>query len=292
MKSFEYFTPRSLEEAIGLLDKYGKKAKVLAGGTDLIVQMKAGIVCPSYIIDLKYVSELNRLEADRSDNLHIGAAVPLSKIVASELVKEKFTLLHQACSLIGSDQIRNRATLGGNICNAAPSADSAPPLLCLEAKAIVYDSKGSHPIALENFFLGPGKTTLQSGQVLVEIQVPPLLGRFSGCYLRLTTREEMDIALVGVASLLTVTEKSDICRNIKIALGAVSPTPIMVTEVEATLKGKQITTKAIELAAEMAAGCCVPISDMRASAEYRREMVKVLTRRTLISAGAALDVKV
>lgn len=291
MKSFEYFVPHSLEEAIALLDKYGKEVKVLAGGTDLIVQMKSGGARPSYIIDAKNIPPLNRLELDESNNLHIGAAVPLSRIVALALVKEKFELLYQACSLIGSDQIRNRTTMGGNICNAAPSADSAPPLLCLGAKVIVADSKGKHAIALDKFFLGPGQTNLKPGQILVEIEVPTPPVRSSGSYLRLTTRAEMDIALVSVASLLTLAATGNVCQEVKIALGAVSPTPIIVPQAEDALRGKLITAKEIEQAGELAAGCCVPISDMRASAKYRREMVKVLARRTLAEACVGLGFK-
>jgi len=291
MKSFEYFVPHSLDEAIGLLDKHGKEAKILAGGTDLIVQMKNGSIRPSFVIDVKNIPALNRLELDRNDNLHIGAAVPFSRIVALTRVKEEFGLLHQACSLVGSDQIRNRATMGGNICNAAPSADSAPPLLCLGAKVIAADAKGQYSITMDKFFLGPGQTALKSGQIMVEIEVPAPPDRSSGSYLRLTTREEMDIALVGVASFVTFAATGNVCREVKIAMGAVSPTPIMTLKAEAVLKGKPITAAGIEQAGELAANCCSPISDMRASAEYRREMVKVMTRRTLVQACEVLGIK-
>jgi len=291
MKSFEYLTPRSIEEATDILNKYGNEAKIIAGGTDLIVQMKAGSVCPSYIVDIKYIDALNRLDLDENGSMHIGAAVILSRIVDSGIVKNKFPMLHQACSLIGSDQIRNRATLCGNICNAAPSADSAPPLLCLGARALVADQKGMRTIALEKFFRGPGHTVLKPGQILVGIEVPKMADRSSSHYIRLTTREEMDIAMVGVASFISLTTRDKVCNDIKIALGAVSPTPILVSQMEAAFKGKPITIESIEHAGEMAAGCCIPISDMRASAEYRREMVKVLTRRTLTSICADLGIQ-
>ena len=292
MISFEYYAPRSLEEALSLLDRWRGEAKVLAGGTDLTVQMKDGRIHPNVLIDAKNVPELNRLEWSDSQVIHIGAAVPLSKVVDFPPVVERFGILHQACSLIGSIQIRNRGTVGGNICNAAPSADAAPPLLCLEAQAVVAHSGGTRIVPLESFFQGPGQTALASNELLVEIEVslPPALS--AGCYLRHTPREEMDIAVAGVASFLVLTPEGDWCQGARIALGAVAPTPIRVPQVEAFLVGKTLSEGIIAEAAEQAAAAASPISDLRASAEYRRELVKVLTRRTIQKAREALGSKV
>jgi CO/xanthine dehydrogenase FAD-binding subunit len=287
MIRFEYYAPHSLEEALSLLDNWREKAKVLAGGTDLIVQMKNGHAHPAVIVDAKKIPELNRLEWDDGKSLYIGAAVPLSKIITFPPVMEKFGILYQACSIIGSMQLRNRGTVGGNICNAAPSADSAPPLLCLGAKAIVARLGGNRIVPLDSFFRGPGQTSLDHNELLLglEIPAPPTLS--SGFYLRHTPRQDMDIAVVGVASFLVVSKQNNLCQEARIALGAVASTPIRVPQAEAILTGKVLAEEAIEEAAERAAETARPISDTRGSAEYRKEIVKVLTRRTLKKAWDA-----
>jgi CO/xanthine dehydrogenase FAD-binding subunit len=289
MKGFEYYAPHSLEEALSLLDNWKEKAKVLAGGTDLIVQMKNRYARPTVIIDVKKILELNRLEWNEGGTLHIGAAVPLSKIITFPLVMQKFSILYQACSIIGSMQLRNRGTVGGNICNAAPSADSAPPLLCLGAKAIVARLGGCRIVPLDSFFHGPGQTALASNELLVGIEVPAPPTHSSGCYLRHTPRQDMDIAVVGVASLLVFTSQENRCQEARIVLGAVAPTPIRVPQAESILAGRVLTEEAIEEAAEKAAEAAHPISDMRGSGEYRKELVKVLTRRTLKKAWGTLS---
>ncbi|HXZ95079.1 MAG TPA: xanthine dehydrogenase family protein subunit M [Dehalococcoidia bacterium] len=281
MRGFEYYAPHSLEEAFSLLDNRREKAKVLAGGTDLIVQMKNGNARPAVIVDAKKIPELNRLEWIEDGTLHIGAAVPLSKIITCPPVMEKFGILYQACSIIGSMQLRNRGTVGGNICNAAPSADSAPPLLCLGAKAIVARLGGYRIVPLDSFFHGPGQTALAPNELLVGIEIPAPPTRSSGCYLRHTPRQDMDIAVVGVASFLVISKQNNLCQEARIALGAVAPTPIRVPQAESILAGRVLTEEAIEEAAERAVEAARPISDVRGSAEYRKEIVKVLTRRTL-----------
>jgi CO/xanthine dehydrogenase FAD-binding subunit len=286
MIDFEYFAPTSLEAALSLLEGHKKGMKVLAGGTDLIVQMKDGRARPAVIIDAKNIPELNRLGWDGDKVFHIGAAVPLSKIIAFPTVRERLGILHQACSLIGSEQIRNRATLGGNICNAAPSADTAPPLLCLGARAIVARPGGKRTVPLEGFFRGPGQTVLGSNEILVEVEIPVPPSPSAGCYLRHTPREEMDIAVAGVASFLVASGRQ--CREARVALGAVAPTPVMVPQVAALLAGKTPSDKSIEAAAEMAAVAASPVSDVRGSADYRREIVRVLVRRALQTAWDAL----
>ncbi|MFC2043938.1 FAD binding domain-containing protein [Chloroflexota bacterium] len=287
MRNFEYYTPRSLTEALSTLDTLKEKAKVLAGGTDLLVQMKAGYVRPAVIVNMKNIPELNRLEYDKDGTLHIGAAVPLSKIIAFPPVIQKFGIFHQACSLIGSIQIKNRATAGGNICNAAPSADTPPPLLCLGTKAILAKAEGTRTVPLEGFFRGPGQTILAFNEVLVELEIPTPSSLSAGCYLRHTPREEMDIAVVGVASFIVLAPHGNRCQEARIALGAAAPTPIRVTRAEAILVGRTLSESAIEQAAEQSAEDAHPISDVRASAEYRRELVRVLTRQTLKKAWQA-----
>jgi CO/xanthine dehydrogenase FAD-binding subunit len=288
MIDFEYFAPTSLEAALSLLESHKKGMKVLAGGTDLIVQMKDGRARPAVVVDAKNIPELNRLGWNGDKVFHIGAAVPLSKIIAFPTVRERFGILHQACSLIGSEQIRNRATLGGNICNAAPSADTAPPLLCLGAKAVVAGPGGKRTVPLEGFFRGPGQTVLDSNEILVEVEIPAPLSPSAGCYLRHTPREEMDIAVVGVASFLVASGQGQ-CREARVALGAVAPTPVIVPQAGALLAGKTLSDKLIEAAAEMAAAAASPVCDVRGSAEYRREIIRVLARRALQKAWEALS---
>jgi carbon-monoxide dehydrogenase medium subunit len=289
---FEYRVPDSLPEVLKILERETFAGKVLAGGTDLVLQMKQGLVRPSFVVDVKQVPELNKLEWSEPGGLAIGAAVPLSQLLAFTELPKEFGVLLEACSLIGSMQIRNRGTIGGNLCNAAPSADSAPPLLCLGAKVVLASSKATRTIPLDDFFLAPGKTALTADELLVEIKVPTPPARSAGCYMRHTTREEMDIAVVGVASFLTLSPQKGRLKKARIALGAVAPTPIRAHTAEAALVGKAVTKEMIEEAAENAAGEASPISDLRGSREYRREMVRVLVRRTLLSACERLGIEV
>jgi CO/xanthine dehydrogenase FAD-binding subunit len=282
MKTFDYFAPQSLVEALNLLDIYGEKSKILAGGTDLIVRMKNKRDNPAVIIDIKQVPELNRLEMTSNQTLYIGAAVPLSRVINFSRVQPGFRLLYEACSMIGSLQLRNRATLGGNLCNAAPSADSAPALICLNAKIHIAQKIRTRTIPLENFFRAPGETTLSHQELVLGIEVPLPPNHSSGCYLRHTPRQDMDIAVTGVAALLLFDVSYNQCNEARIALGAVAPTPIRVSPSEAILNGKPITEALINETANKAAEVARPISDVRGSAGYRKEMVRALTRRALL----------
>ncbi len=289
---FKYQTPGSLPEVLKILETSTLTRKVLAGGTDLILQMKQGIVRPSLVVDVKQVPELNRLEWNTRMGLRIGAAVPLTRLLAFTELPKDFSILLQACSLIGSRQIKNRGTVGGNICNAAPSADSAPPLLCLGARVVLVSPKATRTLPLEDFFLGPGKTALADDELLVEIEVPTPLEHSAGCYLRHTAREEMDIAVAGVASFLTLSPKNGRLQSARIALGAVAPTPVRAPRAEGILAGQAVTPELIQETADQAAAEADPISDLRGSSEYRRELVRVLTRRTIRIACEELGIEV
>ena len=282
MRDFDYYAPRCLEEALSSLDSR-QGAKILAGGTDLIVQMKEGRVRPQVLIDVKGVAELNRLTFAEDGTLFIGAAVPLNRIVSYPPVRSIFPMLFEACSLVGSMQLRNRATMGGNICNGAPSADTAPSLLTLSARAIVAGPGGSRPVAMGEFFVGPGKTVLGEKEILVGIEVPSPEAACGGSYLRHIPRQEMDIAIAGVASLLLF-DREDVCREARIALGAVAPTPMRSVRAESVLSKRPLTEETIEEAAREASEEARPISDVRGSAAYRREIVRVLTKRTIRTA--------
>lgn len=290
MKKFEYHAPETLEDVLSLLGQHKGEVGVLAGGTDLIVQMKEGQFSQPFIVDVKKIPELNRLEWKEGEGIHIGAAVSLSKLAAFPPLVEKFGIFAQACSIIGSVQIRNRATMGGNICNAAPSADTPPPLLCLGARAVLASHDDTRTIPLEDFFLGPGQTALNLDELLVEVVIPTPPLPSSGCYLRHTPRAEMDIAVVGVGTFLVLSPKGNQFKDARIALGAVAPTPVRAPKAEAVLIEKQPTKEMIEEAVDMVVEVIKPISDMRGSAEYRTHLAKVLTRRTLIKTYEGLGI--
>jgi len=292
ISGFEYQAPNSLDEVLEILDTETRPIKLMAGGTDLILQMKQQLVHPSLVVDIKQIPELNRLDWNEQEGLHIGASVPLRDFLAYTGLPRGFDLLHQACSLIGSTQIRNRGTMGGNISNAAPSADSAPPLLCLDAELEVASRKSRRTIKMEDFFKGPGETALAQNELLVEIEVPTPTAQSAGCYLRHTTRDEMDIAIVGVASFLKLSGQGGQLQSARIALGAVAPTPVRAYDAEDILHGETLTGETIEKAAEQASETADPVSDVRGSADYRREIVKVLVRRTLMKACQELRIKV
>lgn len=292
MKKFEYKAPATLKDALELMDRHQGGLSVLAGGTDLIVRMKNGQFHPLVVMDVKKIPELNRLEWEEGEGIHIGAAVPLSKLAVFPTLVEKFGIFSQACAMIGSVQIRNRATMGGNVCNAAPSADTPPPLLCLGAKAVVANPRNTRTIPLEEFFSGPGETALRPDELLVEIVIPTPPLPSSGCYLRHTPRAEMDIAVVGVGAFLVSSRPGDSVQEARIALGAVAPTPVRAPQAEAVLKGKHPTKALIEEAAGKAVEAIKPISDLRGSVDYRTHLAKVLTRRALTRACEGLDIKI
>lgn len=286
MHDFDYRAPGSLDEALTLLAEAGPEARVLAGGTDLLVQMKEGRRRPRLLIDVKGIPELMGVTKDGSGALHLGAAASLASVLALPALTTDFPILAEACSLIGAVQIQNRASLGGNLCNAAPSADSAPALICLGARCVVASRNGRREIPLASFFVGPGQTVLAPDELLVEIVVPPTPSHSGGCYLRHTPRAEMDIAVAGVASFVILAPGDGVCQEARIVLGAVGPTPIRAREAEASLAGRALNEATIEEAAQQAAQAARPISDVRGSAEYRRHLVAVLTRRTLRQAAA------
>ncbi len=285
MKDFEYYAPDSLNHALSLMERHSGSAMVLAGGTDLIVQMKRGRAHPDVLVDVKKIPDLARLEWDEEGGLFLGAAVPLARIAVFAPLASRYGFLRDACSSIGSLQLRSRGTMGGNICNGAPSADSAPPLLCLAARAVVARLGATRVLPLADFFAGPGKTTLAPDELLVGLEIPPPPLHSSGSYLRHIPRQEMDIAAAGVAAFLVLSPENGLCRDARIALAAVAPTPIRVPEAEAILLGTSLTADVIERAAACAAAAAHPISDMRGSAEYRRELVRVLTKRAIATAS-------
>ena len=282
MRPFDYLAPKSLPEALQIMASR-PKALPLAGGTDLLVQMKEGGRLVESLVSLKRIPEVHQLM--QNGNLILGAAVTAGQIAASGRIRADYTALAHGAGLIGSVQIRNMATVGGNLCNAAPSADTAPPLLVLDAQVVIASTQGERTVPLEEFWLGPGQTVLQPGELLKEVIVPYPLPRSGSFYLRHTPRAWMDIAVVGVAASVTLAADDTIVEA-RLALGAVASTPIRAKAAEALLVGQILTDEMLQAVGTAAAQEAKPIDDLRASAEYRQHLVKVLTQRALHGAVA------
>ncbi len=291
MRQFQYYAPESLGEAIELLRQHGDGGRPLAGGTDLVVQMKENamkVPMPSHVVSLQRIPELQGIEFNEAAGLRIGAAATMAEVAESPVVRERFQAIAEGAAVVGSFQTMNMATVGGNLCNAAPSADVAPPLLAHEAQAVIVGPGGRRSLALDKFFLGPGRTALAAGELLAEVRVatPPV--RCGSAYLRHTPRKQMDIAVVGVAVVISRGHDDRIDRA-RIALGAVAPTPIRSRAAEALLDGQPLSDDLFARAAEAAAAEAQPISDTRGSAEFRRHLVRVMTLRMLHKAAARAD---
>jgi aerobic carbon-monoxide dehydrogenase medium subunit len=284
VRRFELALPNSLAECLPLLAARGGTAKLVAGGTDLLPQLKNGLLRPAWVIDLSGVAELRTLAPDDGRGFRIGAAVTARELELDARVRASYPALAESGAMVGSVQVRNLATVGGNLCNAAPSADMAPPLVALDAEAVIAGPGGRRRVPLGAFFLGVRKTVLAPDELLVELTVPAPGPRSGGCYQRHTPRRELDIAVVGVASQLTLA--NGVCAKARIALAAVAPTPVRATAAEEALVGQPVTPAQIERAATLAVESARPISDQRGSAEFRRHLVRVLTRRTLTTALA------
>jgi len=283
VRRFELALPENLDDCLRLLAHGDPETKLLAGGTDLLPQMKNSVVMPKRVIDLSGVARVKILECD-AKGLRIGAAVPARQLEQDPRVRDGYAAVAESAALLGSVQVRNLATVGGNICNAAPSADMAPPLVALEAQAVIAGPKGERRVPLSDFFTGVRKTVVGPDELLVEIFVPAPGPHSGGCYIRHTPRRELDIAVVGVASQVTIAD--GVCAKTRISLAAVAPTPVRATTAEAALEGKPLTPELIERAADLAAQAAKPISDQRGSADFRRHLVRILTRRTLTTALA------
>jgi len=277
LPKFEYVEAKTVAEACSLLTKYGGKAKVIAGGTDLLVSMRNRKVTPQYIVNIRTIPNLDYIRYTDVEGLRIGALTTLDSIEGSPIIRERFSIVAHAACQIGQPQIRNWATIGGNLCNATPSADMAPPLIGLGARAKIEDINGERVLPLEEFFVGPGISALRTGEILTEIQIPTPALYTRGVYLKIPARTMIDIAVVGVAVVLTLDSEYANIMDAKIVLGAVAPTPMRARKTEEVIRGKVIEEGLIEKAAQTAAREARPISDVRGSANYRKELVRVLT---------------
>ncbi len=277
---FEYAQPSSLDEALSLFAQYQKEARALAGGTDLIPQVKGReTAAPRIVVDLKKITGLDGISYDAGKGLTIGALATITSVERSPVIREHYPMLADALTTMASPQVRNRATITGNICSAVPSADSAPTLLAMEAVVKAVSKKGERLIPVTQFFTAPRQTVLAPDELVTEIRIPAPPLKSCGVYLKLSPRKSMDLAVVGVAAF--VVRDGEKCKDVRIALGAVAPTPIREPRAESALRGKNLTDAAIEEAAGAASSECRPIDDHRGAREYRCDMVYVLTRRAL-----------
>jgi CO/xanthine dehydrogenase FAD-binding subunit len=280
---FEYHAPVSLPEALELLSQWGEKAKVFAGGTDLLVSMKKREVTPEHLINLKGISELKGI-SDEKEGLKIGPLVTLDEIERSKVIKEKYSILWEAVSVMASPQVRTLGTIGGNLSSAVPSADTAPPLIALGASVSLKGIHGERRVRVEDFFKGPGESVLKPDEILIQILIPKPSQRSSGTYLKMMRRNALDLALVGVAVLLRLDLNKEVCKEARIVLGAVAPTPIRALKAEEILIGKEVSEALAKEAGRMASEEARPISDVRASMEYRQTIISILTKRALMKA--------
>ncbi len=281
-----YFRASTLEEALELLNKL-ESVKVLAGGSDLLIDLKIRRYEVKNVVDISGIKELNYIE-DRGEHVAIGAATKLQDIVESPIIATKAPVLAEAVNEMASWQIRNVATIGGNLCNASPAADTAPPLLVLNAKLRLVSLEGEREVPITGFFLGPRKTVLRKGELLKEIVVPYERGA-GASFIKLGRRNAFTLSVVAVATLVKV--RNGIFDDVRVALNSVAPKPVRAVSVEKFLKSREVSMSAIEEGAKRVLQDISPISDVRASADYRREMSAVLTKESLLRSLERAGVK-
>ncbi|MBI3962569.1 MAG: xanthine dehydrogenase family protein subunit M [Deinococcus sp.] len=281
MKAFEYRAPRSLSEAVALLAEKGEKARPLAGGTDLIVQLRGGRLDLDFVVDIKWIPELNQLSYDPASGLTIGAAVPCYRIYEDPVIRRVYPGLVDAASIIGGIGIQGRATWGGNLCNSSPSGDTIPALMVLGATCTIAGPNGTRTVPVEQFCTAPGRNVLRRGEMLVSFHIPVPLPHSGAYYLRFIPRNEMDIAVVGAGASVVLSNDLSTITAARIALGAVAPTPLLAESAGNALIGKRISDETIAEAARLAQQAARPITDMRGTIAQRRHLVGVLTKRAL-----------
>ncbi|MEW5724543.1 MAG: xanthine dehydrogenase family protein subunit M [Thermodesulfobacteriota bacterium] len=282
---FDFHAPTTLDEACQILARYRDKAKVLAGGTDLLVNMKNKLLAPDHVVTLDRLAELEGLDTGR-DEVFIGARTTAAALAGSRALRNGLGVLAAGAAVLGSPLIRNRATIGGNVVNARPASDLGPPLLALGARAVLVSAAGGREAPLEDFWLGPGKTVIRPDEILTRLAVPRPGPGTGGGYEKLSLRRTLEIALVNVAAVITLSPRGDRIKSARVVLAAVAPTVVRSPGAEKALIGKVPGPKSFAAAAQAAALDAKPIDDHRSSAEYRRLMVEVLTRRALEKALA------
>jgi xanthine dehydrogenase FAD-binding subunit len=284
LKDFEYYAPATLAEATALLGRHNGTAKVLAGGTDILVQLREGLRQAEVVVDVKRIPELTELAFSPQTGLRLGASVPCYRLYDHPEIKRAYSALTDSAHIIGGWQIQSRASIGGNLCNSSPAGDSIPSLLALDATAIVVGPQGTREIPTREFCTAPGRNVLQAGELLATIAIPASAARSGSAYERFIPRNEMDIAVVGAASWVRLSAAGDRIDDARIAVGAVAPTARYAEEASRSLIGQAPTEQVFLRAGELARQVASPITDMRGTTEYRVHLVGVLVKRTLAKA--------
>jgi len=282
MNSLRYEAPSSLGDAIALLSRVSGTSRILAGGTDIIVQMETDLIEPDLVVDIKKIPELRGIAVENGA-FRVGAAVTGMELTDHEAFCKAWPGVVDGVKLIGSMQIKGRATMGGNLCNASPAADSVPALIAAGAIARIAGPNGTRDVPVENIPIGPGKTSLDKGEIIVSFLFPSRPAHSGDAYLRMTPRTEMDIAVVGVGVNIML-DADGICTAARVSLGAVAPTPLLVAEAGAALMGSRLDAPALDKLAQAAAAACRPIDDKRGTKEYRVKVAAVLAKRTALLA--------
>ncbi|MBW2029737.1 MAG: xanthine dehydrogenase family protein subunit M [Deltaproteobacteria bacterium] len=281
---FEYFEPSSVREALEVLRAHRGQCSLIAGGTDLLVSMKKRERVPAHLVNLKGIDELKGIHYDDNKGLRIGSLATLVEIADERVVEEACPMLKDAAEVMAAPQIRSLGTIGGNLCSASPSADTAPPLIASGASVRIIGPQGERELPVEEFFRGPGESVLEDTEILSHIFIPAPPGNSGTAYLKLMRRGAMDLAIVGVAVYLERGGETDLCKRACIALGAVAPTPMRALRAEEVLRDKKIDKALTREAGRIASEESRPIDDVRASEAYRRSMVEVLTQRAIMKA--------
>ena len=277
MRNFEYVKVQSLKEAVELLAQHGEKAHILAGGTDVLVKLKQKQIAPEILIDIKGIPGLKGIEYRGGEGMKIGPLTTIREIETSPVVREHFPVLAEAAHVLGSVQVRHRATIGGNLCNALPSADTGPYLIGMGAKVRVAGSTGERSLLVEDLFAGSGQNSLKSGEMVAAIEIPAWPRHTGGAYIKHAIKNAVDVAIVSVAAVVVTDPLKKVFEEVRIVLGAVGPTPIRTKKAEDYLRGKAIEQEIMRNAGELASEEARP----RTSVEYKTEMVRVLTGRAL-----------
>jgi CO/xanthine dehydrogenase FAD-binding subunit len=284
LQAFSYVKAGTEAEVVSLLSSDGEGVRILSGGTDLIVQLREGRRQARLLVDVKGVPGANELTCDSTAGLRLGAAVPCHRICGDATVTQLYPGLMDAIALIGGTAIQGRASVGGNLCNASPAADSIPALIVHHAVCVIAGPNGQLEVPVESFCTAPGRTVLRHGEFLLRVRIPPTPARFGAAYLRFIPRNEMDIAVVGAGASVVLDESGTRIVSARIALGAVAPTPLLVAEAGEVLAGKTVSTEVIAQAARIAQSAARPITDLRGTAAQRKHLAAVLTRRALVKA--------
>jgi carbon-monoxide dehydrogenase medium subunit len=285
MNNFDYAAPTSLAEATALLAQPGRTARILAGGTDILVQLREHLKDAELVVDVKKIPELTALTYSPAQGLSLGASVPCYRIYEHDEVPSAYPALADAARIVGGWQIQSRASVGGNLCNASPAADTIPPLIALKATCRIAGPGGIRQVPAEAFCTAPGRSVLQPGEILVTMVLPPPHEKCGSAYERFIPRNEMDIAVAGTGSWIRLSANGDTIEEARVALAAVAPTPLFAHEASQWLAGKPATEETFAQAGELARAIARPISDLRGTAEFRRHLVAVLVARTLARAA-------